>query len=54
LKGNFIWGSRDKLVYIDGNAFGASPGETPNNLRLPSGDGVRGGDFEMWFRLVEK
>ena len=53
LKGNFIWGAKDKLTYIDGDAFGARSGETPNNLRLPSGDRIRGGDFEMWFRLVQ-
>jgi hypothetical protein len=53
LKGNFIWSAKDELVYIDGDTFGAPSGETPNNLRLPSGDRIRGGDFEMWFRLVE-
>jgi hypothetical protein len=52
LKGNFIWEAKDPQVYLDGEAFGAPAGErVAHNLRLPSGDGTRGGDFEMWFWL---
>lgn len=47
LKGNFIWAGEPEL-YLDGEAFG-----THQRLDFPSGDGRRGGDFEMWFWLVE-
>lgn len=55
LKGNFIW-HQDEAgapeLYLDGEAFGYREGESQTtDLRLPSGDGVRGGDFEMWFWL---
>ena len=52
LKGNFIWSAKDSTLFLDGEAFGAPPGKTPTNLLLASGDGQRGGDFEMWFWLV--
>jgi hypothetical protein len=52
LKGNFIWGRQDPNEFLDGEAFGAR-GERGTALRLPSGDGRRGGDFEMWFWLGE-
>ena len=52
LKGNFIWAEKDPLRYLDGEAFAAPKGTTPTNLRLPSGNGKRGGDFEMWFTLI--
>jgi hypothetical protein len=53
LRGNFLWAvDEDALVYIDGDAFG-EPVDDHTGLRLPSGDGRRGGDFEMWFWLVE-
>ncbi len=54
LKGNFIW-SRDTdperpEIYLDGDTFGAfANGRTA--IRRPSGNGQRGGDFEMWFWL---
>lgn len=53
IKGNFVWAADrgengEKLAagYLDGDAYrsAAHPG-----LRVPSGDGRRGGDFEMWF-----
>jgi hypothetical protein len=53
LKGNFIWAAKDPKLFLDGEAFGAPAGKTPTNLLLASGDGQRGGDFEMWFWLVE-
>jgi hypothetical protein len=52
LKGNFILAANDDhTLYLDGEAFGME--NTDSNLDLPSGDGKRGGDFEMWFWLVE-
>lgn len=54
LKGNFIWTPDTPRLYLDGEALGTLPGETPHNLTLPSGDGRVGGDFEMWFWLVKK
>lgn len=53
LKGNFIWDQAQPDVYLDGEAFGVrQPGTQNTDLRMPSGDGRRGGDFEMWFWLV--
>ena len=49
LKGNFIWANDDPPLYLDGEAFGNE--DQPSYLNLPSGDGRRGGDFEMWFWL---
>lgn len=51
LKGNAIWHRDRPDVFLDGNAFGrAEDGRV--GLELPSGDGRRGGDFEMWFWLA--
>jgi hypothetical protein len=46
LKGNYITERGKPDVFLDGDSFRAvaDPG-----VRLPSGDGRRGGDFEMWF-----
>ncbi len=53
LKGNFIWSDKDPELYLDGQAFGVRDDKDARTaLRLPSGDGKRGGDFEMWFWLV--
>ncbi len=52
LKGNFIWEQGNPRIYVDGDVFGMPDGQTPHNVRLPSGDRLRGGDLEMWFRLV--
>jgi hypothetical protein len=57
LKGDCIWSLTDPTLYLDGNAFGVTrkdaDGTNHIGLRLPqSGDGKRGGDFEMWFWLV--
>lgn len=54
LKGNFIWAAdHPELLYLDGEAFGVrNSGRTNIDLHMPSGDGRRGGDFEMWFWLV--
>jgi hypothetical protein len=54
LKGNFIWAHDNPRLFLDGNAFGAQgPDDTRTDVRLPSGNNQRGGDFEMWFRLVQ-
>jgi hypothetical protein len=53
LKGNFIWDRDNANRFLDGDAFGIQqPGSNNTSLRLPSGDGTRGGDFEMWFWLA--
>jgi hypothetical protein len=50
LEGNFIWAQGRPDLYLDGDAFGEAGGNAIG-LRLPSGDGRRGGDFQMWFFL---
>jgi hypothetical protein len=55
LKGQYIWGQQDPTLYLDGEAFGIKRQETSGartSLRLPSGDGCPGGDFDLWFWLV--
>jgi hypothetical protein len=58
LKGNFIWARGNPSLYLDGAGFGvATPPDTVTGFQrtdvpLPSGNGRRGGDFEMWFWLV--
>jgi Family of unknown function (DUF6519) len=49
LKGNFIWDKENPELYLDGEAFG-----THSGTKLPSGDGRRGGDFEMYFWLFRE
>jgi hypothetical protein len=56
LKGNFISGG-GKAPQLDGNAFGfhievAAAVQPGIEIQLPSGDGVKGGDFESWFWLT--
>jgi hypothetical protein len=51
LKGNFIWGPKAPELYLDGEAFGV-PAAKRVDAKLPSGNGRRGGDFEMWFWLA--
>jgi hypothetical protein len=52
MKGNVIWAADDPTLFLDGEAFGIARG-TNIGLRLPkSGNGKRGGDFEMWFWLA--
>jgi hypothetical protein len=52
LKGNFIWGRNDSKEYVDGEAFGVPEGQA-TGITLPSGNGRRGGEFEMWFWLAQ-
>jgi hypothetical protein len=58
LKGNFVWSRKNPSVFVDGNSFGMrSPDGRTEISRdaagFMSGDGRRGGDFEMWFWLVQ-
>lgn len=54
LKGNFIWSNKDAAVYLDGEFFGVNEqGSAATSLRAPSGNGMRGGDLELWFWLVQ-
>lgn len=55
VKGNFVWRSEagsNPGLYLDGEAFGRPGKDGRIDLGFPIGDGVRGGDFEMWFWLV--
>jgi hypothetical protein len=53
MKGNFIWALRAPALYLDGEVFGfPQDGSANTDIRLPSCNGRRGGDFEMWFWLV--
>src|SRR6266498_2370801 len=38
-------------INLDGEAFGAPRADGTTELVLPSGNGRRGGDFELWFWL---
>ena len=54
VKGNFIWSARD--VFLDADLFGR-PAQGPSGAPLteellPSGDGRRGGDLDLWFFLT--
>jgi hypothetical protein len=60
VKGNFIWGPNDRLVqmYLDGDAYGTPRQDNPNDatsihtsIAFKTGNGQRGGDFQMWFWL---
>lgn len=56
LKGNFISDGKQGLS-LDGNAFGfpveiKAVVRTPIAFKPPSGDDVKGGDFESWFWLT--
>ncbi len=58
LKGNFIWARGNPSLLLDGDSVGspaapdATTGFQRTDVLLPSGDGKRGGDFEMWFWLI--
>lgn len=56
LKGNFLWAGADPERFLDGDTFGIRApvaAASITHLRLPSGDGRRGGDFTLWFWLVQ-
>ncbi len=55
LRGNFIFGAQTPeapTMYLDGDAFGMRAQDDALDVRLPSGDGRRGGNFDVWFWLV--
>jgi hypothetical protein len=54
LKGNRIWALGNPNLFLDGEVFSAPDpsGNQRSGMLLPSGDGRRGGDFEMWFWLT--
>lgn len=52
LKGSKIWLQGKPEVHLDGDVVNL-PG-ADHNLDLPSGDGEKGGTFEMWFNLEVK
>ncbi len=52
LKGKFIWAADNPDLYLNGDAFGVrGANATSTDLKLPTEDTTRGGDFEMWFWL---
>jgi photosystem II stability/assembly factor-like uncharacterized protein len=53
LQGNFVWGLDAQDLYLDGDTFGEPAGTAGATvgIRFPSGDGRRGGDLRMWFRI---
>jgi hypothetical protein len=53
LQGNFIWGLKAPELHIDGETFGFPAGAAGATvgIRSPSGDGRRGGDLRIWFRI---
>lgn len=54
LKGNFIWSAKDSSVLLDGDSFGKDGPGNRVDVALPSGNGRKGGDFEMWFWLASE
>ncbi|HET7271533.1 MAG TPA: DUF6519 domain-containing protein [Rubrobacter sp.] len=50
LKGNFITAKGEPDIYLDGDTFGDQ--RDASGIRRPSGDGRRGGDFEMYVWLT--
>lgn len=52
LKGKFIWAADNPDLYLNGDAFGVrGANATSTDIKLPTADTTRGGDFEMWFWL---
>ena len=52
VKGSYIWQRDRPNVFLDGSSFGRPDRNQRVDVILPSGDGRRGGDFEMWFWLI--
>jgi Family of unknown function (DUF6519) len=50
LRGRFVYEAGDPLVNVDGEVFGFAQSGRLHAL-FKSGDGRRGGDLELWFRL---
>lgn len=55
LHGHFIWQADKPSLALDGDVFGIPDSAAPNRtlLQLPSGDGRRGGDLQLWCWLIE-
>lgn len=54
LQGNFVWARErrdDRQVYLDGDTFGR-PRDGRTDVIFATGEGTRGGDLRMWFRLI--
>jgi len=49
LRGNFVWGSQNPERYLDGELFEGRVNANTTQTQFPSGDGVRGGDLELFF-----
>jgi hypothetical protein len=56
LRGNFIWDAKNPELFLDGEVLGVRQLDkvVRTAVRLPSGDGRRGGTLEMWFWLVDE
>ncbi|MCA8975752.1 MAG: DUF1573 domain-containing protein, partial [Planctomycetes bacterium] len=53
LKGDYVWdGTGERPLFVDGETFGRLRNDGRTDAVLPSGDGRRGGDLEVWFHLV--
>jgi hypothetical protein len=52
INGSFLWGNQNPPLLLDGDSFGQSGPSGRINVTLPSGDGRRGGGFEMWCWLT--
>ena len=50
VRGNFVYGAGQPEVNLDGETFGLLAGARLD-AALPSGDGRRGGDLQLWFKL---
>lgn len=53
LHGNFVIAAGRPGIHVDGEVFGELR-DNRLDARLPSGDGVRGGDLELWFWLAPR
>jgi hypothetical protein len=54
IQGSFIWSAASPGLFLDGDVFGRPGPKGHVNLGLPSGDGRRGGNFEMWFWVAQE
>jgi hypothetical protein len=55
LLGNFTWSQNNPEVFVDGDSFGfrtEASISSPTQIRFPTGDDRRGGDFRLWFYLT--
>lgn len=53
VRGNYVWAADDPQQFLDGDTFGRRTADgVLTDVRLPSGDGRRGGEFVFWFWLI--